>query len=73
MREAVYGLSDKVRHKSGCTTTEDGERLDISDLESREKVHVLSMYRKHRRRSAARLPCSCSVAPLFSHMKYDAA
>ena len=25
---------DLVRHKSGCTATEDGQRLEISDLES---------------------------------------
>ena len=28
----VVGISDQVRHKPGCTTTEDGERLEISDL-----------------------------------------
>ena len=28
-------VSDLVRHKPGCTATEDGERLKISDLESR--------------------------------------
>ena len=28
-------VSDLVRHKPGCTTTEDGKRLEISDLESR--------------------------------------
>ena len=28
-------VSDLVRHKPGCTATEDGERLEISDLESR--------------------------------------
>ena len=28
-------VSDLVRHKSGCTATEDGLRLEISDLESR--------------------------------------
>ena len=27
--------SDQVRHKPGCTVTEDGQRLEISDLESR--------------------------------------
>ena len=27
---------DLVRHKPGCTATEDGYRLEISDLESRE-------------------------------------
>ena len=28
-------VSDLVRHKPGCTATEDGWRLEISDLESR--------------------------------------
>ena len=28
-------VSDMVRHKPGCTATEDGLRLEISDLESR--------------------------------------
>ena len=28
-------VSDLVRHKLGCTATEDGERLEISDFESR--------------------------------------
>ena len=27
--------SDQVRHKPGCTVTEDGKRLEILDLESR--------------------------------------
>ena len=28
-------VSDHVRHKTACTTTEDGQRLEISDLGSR--------------------------------------
>ena len=28
-------VSDQVRHKPGCTVTEDGKRLEILDLESR--------------------------------------
>ena len=31
----VFGVSNQVRHKPGCTTTEDGYRLESSDLESR--------------------------------------
>ena len=30
----VFGVSDQVRHKPGCTATEDGYRLEISDLGS---------------------------------------
>ena len=28
-------VSELVQHKPGCTATEDGQRLEISDLESR--------------------------------------
>ena len=33
-RKSVYGVSDQVSHKPGCTATEDGKRLEISDLGS---------------------------------------
>ena len=39
-------VSDLVRHKPGCTATEDGYRLEISDLERRGVI--LSMLRKQR-------------------------
>ena len=35
MRKPVFGVSGQVRHKPGCTTTEDSWRLEISDLERR--------------------------------------
>ena len=35
VRKPVFGVSDQVRHKPGCTATEDGQRLEISDLGSR--------------------------------------
>ena len=35
VRKPVFGVSDQVRHKPACTATEDGYRLEISDLESR--------------------------------------
>ena len=35
LRKPVFGVSDQVPHKPDCTTTEDGESLEISDLESR--------------------------------------
>ena len=47
VRKPVFGVSDQVPHKPGCTVTGDGERLEILDLESR--VIVLSMERKQRR------------------------
>ena len=43
-RKPVFGVSDQVRHKYGCTATEDGYRLEISDLGSRR--NVLSVYLK---------------------------
>ena len=38
MRKLVFGVSNLVRHKPGCTVTEDDERLEISDLVSRGTV-----------------------------------
>ena len=38
MRKPVFGVSDQVQRKPGCTATEDGKRLEISDLGSREIV-----------------------------------
>ena len=35
MRKPVFGVSDQVQYKPGCTATEDGYRLEISNLESR--------------------------------------
>ena len=32
-RKSVFGVSDHIRHKPGCSVTEDGYRLQISDLE----------------------------------------
>ena len=32
VRKPVFGVSDQVRHKPGCTAIEDGLRLEISDL-----------------------------------------
>ena len=32
VRKPVFMVSDQVAHKPGCTVTEDGWRLEISDL-----------------------------------------
>ena len=32
MRKLVFRVSNQVQHKPGCIATEDGERLEISDL-----------------------------------------
>ena len=42
MRKPVFGVSDQVQYKPGCTATEDGYMLEISNLESRGIV--LSVY-----------------------------
>ena len=47
VRKPVFGVSDHVRHKPGCTATEDGYRLEISDLDRRGIA--LSVQRKQRR------------------------
>ena len=43
MRKTVFGISDQVQHKLGCTTTEDSERLEISYLHLGSREFVLSM------------------------------
>ena len=35
MRKPVFGVSNQVRHKPGCTATQDGWMLEVSDLGSR--------------------------------------
>ena len=67
-RKSAFGVSDQVRHKPGCTATEDDQRLEIPDLGSRGVVHVLSIKQKQRRLSAVQLLRSGS-ASLFSHMQ----
>ena len=34
VRKPVFGVSDQVPHKPGCTATKDGYRLEISNLGS---------------------------------------
>ena len=38
VRKPVFRISDQVGHKPGCTVTEDGKRLEISDSGSREII-----------------------------------
>ena len=38
MRKQVFGVSDQVPHKPGCTATEVGWRLEISYIGRREIV-----------------------------------
>ena len=37
-KKSVFVVIDQVRHKRDCTDTEDGWRLQISDLEKRRIV-----------------------------------
>ena len=32
VRKSVFGVSDQVQHRRGCTATENGLRLELSDL-----------------------------------------
>ena len=41
VRKPVFGVSDLVRHKPGCTATEDGYRLEVSDVGSRGIVYSI--------------------------------
>ena len=41
MRKPVFGVSNQVRHKPGCTTTEDDWRIEITDLGSGAKTKGL--------------------------------
>ena len=38
LRKPLFGVSDQVPHKPGFTTTQDGQRLEISYIGSREIV-----------------------------------
>ena len=42
MRKPVFGVSDQVLHKPGCTATEDGWRLEISYLGRRGLYYPFS-------------------------------
>ena len=42
MRKPVFGVSNRIRHIPSYTATEDGQRLKISDLESRGIVLLCS-------------------------------
>ena len=52
IRKPDFGVSDQVKHKPGCTITDDGNRHEMSDLGRREIVPP--MERKQRRSSAVR-------------------
>lgn len=45
MRKHVFGVFNQVWHKLGCTATEDGWRLGISDLWCREICYLCTLTR----------------------------
>ena len=40
MRKSVFGVSDQVRHKPGCTASEGGLRFEIAMWEVEELYYV---------------------------------
>ena len=46
MRKSTIWVYDQIRHKSACTSTENGLKLEISDLE--RTGFVLSMEQKQK-------------------------
>ena len=49
MTKPVIRIVDKVRHKLGCTSTEDDKMLEISDVGSSGIVPFMHMLPKQRR------------------------
>ena len=57
MKKPFFRVFDLVRHKLGCTATENGQALEVIDIETgdepcHEKTNILHM-RKQRCRSAS--------------------
>ena len=67
-RKLVFRVSDQVQHKAGCTTTEDGYRLEILDLGRRGMVRSI-----HAAKSKALISCVVTAqlicAFVFAYMK----
>ena len=57
VRTPISGVSDQVRHKTGCTTTEDGWGLELSDRGSRR---ILLLCEK------TKALISCAVTLIFA-------
>ena len=71
-RKPVFGVSDQVQHKPGCTASGDYKRLEILDFESR--VSALSMYPKLISCVVtAQLICALVLAYAKSRFFHDAA
>ena len=63
MRKPVFGVSEQVRHKLGCTVTEDGYKLEILDLESR--AIVVSICSKNKGAEQLGSYCAADLRPCF--------
>ena len=46
MKKPIFGISNNARHRIGCTVIEDGQKFQISDLES--KHALLSLCSKNK-------------------------
>ena len=65
MRKPVFVVSDQVQHKPGCSATEDGKRLEISNLGT-------WMNRSNRVAETKALISFTVTASLFSHIQKTA-
>ena len=66
VRKPVFGVSDQVRHKPGCTTTEDGWTLEIWDLGSERLYYLCS---ENKGADQLRGYRSADLRLCFSHMQ----
>ena len=72
MRKPVFAVSNYVRHKPGCTTTEDGKRLEISDLESKG-IYLVKRKALFCLAITGQISCALVFAYAKSRFSYDAA
>ena len=71
IRKPVFGVSDQVQHKPGCTTTENSKRLEFSDLGSRGVVLCIVAKTKALISCVVTAQLICAIFPIrkgrFSH------
>ena len=65
MRKPVFGFSNQVQHKLSCIATEDGKKLEISDLER-------NLCSKNKG-ATTQLICAFVLAYAISRFPHDAA
>ena len=66
MRKPVFRVFDKVLYKPGCTSTEDGKRLEILDLESRGIDYLCS---KNKGADQLHSNCAADLSLCFTYGK----